>query len=686
MKTIVVVAAAFMVLGSTLVSFSQQPAWFKDTAIKIEADFGSNLNADQKQRLHGGMEQAANLWRDADGDRAVFEDFVKKNFAAEQTTLDSLFDRFESNLEMLDGHYGEIGRVFRAQAELDLGPILPFDEVFAAYDPWAHYQDDFFDNKLAFVVLLNFPLTTLDERVKGDNWTRRQWAEARLARRFSRRVPADVNLAFSRAAAAADAYIADFNIWMHHLIDAKGERLFAPKMRLLSHWNLRDELKADYGDKKNGLAKQRVIQQVMERIVTQTIPAVVINNPQFDWDPFTNQVKAATVNDSEAPIAKTVPPMSAAEPNTRYERWLANFRAARLADQYSPQTPTFIRRSFEDSREIPEARVEAMFKRVLTSPLIARTAKQIESRLGRQLEPFDIWYNGFRTRPAMTDKELDDIVAKKYPNAAAFEKDIPNILIKLGFSPERAQFVANNIVVDPARGSGHALGAGMRSAKTHLRTRVGKNGMDYKGYNIAVHELGHNVEQTFSMNKIDHTLLNGVPNNAFTEALAFVFQHRDLELLGLPKPTEEEKSLRALDDLWMTYEIAGVALVDMGVWHWMYDHPNATAAELKGAVVMISKDVWNKYYAGVFGKRDVVLLGIYSHMINNQLYLPDYPIGHMIAFQIEEQMGDGPIGEKFEQVARIGNVSPDVWMKKATGAPVGPEALLRAAEQALSRR
>ncbi len=27
------------------------------------------------------------------------------------------------------------------------------------------------------------------------------------------------------------------------------------------------------------------------------------------------------------------------------------------------------------------------------------------------------------------------------------------------------------------------------------------------------------------------------------------------------------------------------------------------------------------------------------HMIDSFLYLPDYPIGHMIAFQIEEQMG-----------------------------------------------
>ena len=95
-------------------------------------------------------------------------------------------------------------------------------------------------------------------------------------------------------------------------------------------------------------------------------------------------------------------------------------------------------------------------------------------------------------------------------------------------------------MVDPARGSGHAMGAGRRADKAHLRTRVEKDGMNYKGFNIAVHEMGHNVEQTFSLNMIDHTLLQGVPNTAFTEALAFVFQGHDLELLGLSKPDGED--------------------------------------------------------------------------------------------------------------------------------------------------
>jgi oligoendopeptidase F len=225
----------------------------------------------------------------------------------------------------------------------------------------------------------------------------------------------------------------------------------------------------------------------------------------------------------------------------------------------------------------------------------------------------------------------------------------------------------------------------MRSAQTHLRTRVEKGGMNYKGFNIAVHEMGHNVEQTFSLNKVDYTLLQGVPNTAFTEALAFVFQGHDLELLGLAKPTKEAQALKTINDFWATYEIAGVALVDMEVWHWMYDHPDATPAELKAATLTIAKDIWNKYYAPVFKKRDVVLLGIYSHMVDSFLYLPDYPIGHMIAFQIEQQMEKaGNIGAEFERMATTGSVIPDLWMKKATGAPVGPEALLAATSRALA--
>ena len=112
----------------------------------------------------------------------------------------------------------------------------------------------------------------------------------------------------------------------------------------------------------------------------------------------------------------------------------------------------------------------------------------------------------------------------------------------------------------------------------------------------------------------------------------------------------------------------------------------ATPAQLKEATLQISKDIWNKYYAPLFGQKDVVLLGIYSHMIDAMLYLPDYPIGQMIAVQVEEKINQsGNLGAEFERVCLTGAVVPDLWMKIATGAPVGPEALLRQSEKALSR-
>jgi hypothetical protein len=662
------------------------PTWMKASVTKLENELVKKIGEDQRIRFERGLKQVADFWRAEDGDANVFEDFVQTNFAGDQNTIDEMFDRFEYLLEKMYGHMQEVGREFRTQVDLDLGQIQPFDETFAGYDPSAHVIDDFFQNKIAFIVLLNFPLTTLDQRLtEGEKWTRRQWAEARLAQIFSKRIPAEVNLAVAQVTSDADRYISDYNIWMHHVIDSDGNRLFPPKLRLLSHWNLRDELKANYGNPNNGLIKQKMIQQVMDRIITQTIPAVVINNPQVDWNPFSNEVNPAAVQDADVSLPTGAVVTNTPEPNTRYATLLKTFNASQKVDTYSPTAPTLIARRFEESREIPEVRVRAMFEQVLSSPLVGRIANIIEKRLGRNLEPFDVWYNGFSPRGAYTEAQLDEIVSKKYPTAEAFKNNIPDMLQKLGFTKERSEYLASRIEVDPARGSGHAMGASMRGEKAHLRTRVGKSGMNYKGYNIAVHEMGHNVEQVFSLDNVDHWFLQGVPNTAFTEALAYTFQDNDLQLLGLAGPTAENAALKILGDFWATYEIAGVSLIDMTVWHWMYDHPDATPERLRDAFIQISKDIWNKYYAPVYKKNDVALLGIYSHIIDSYMYIPDYAIGHLIAFQIEEQMKKaGNIGSEFERMAIVGRIAPDVWMKNATGLFVGPEALLSAAERAVT--
>ncbi len=179
-----------------------------------------------------------------------------------------------------------------------------------------------------------------------------------------------------------------------------------------------------------------------------------------------------------------------------------------------------------------------------------------------------------------------------------------------------------------------------------------------------------------------------MPNNAFTEALAFVFQARDLELLGLGKPDAEAERLRVLNDFWMTWEIAGVALVDVGVWHWMYEHPKATpgaAARRDGRAREARSGTSTTRRCSA--ERTRRCSAIYSHMIAYPLYLSDYPLGHLISFQIEEQFRKGkPLGAEFERMTTYGSVIPDLWMVNATGKPVGPEALLAATERALAAK
>ncbi|MBN2493488.1 MAG: hypothetical protein JXR96_02760 [Deltaproteobacteria bacterium] len=619
--------------------------------------------------IETGVRQAARLWQKSDGDAGAFAKFCARSYVT-GPQRDALFSRFEQKLELLAGHMDALVLGLRLEMDEARGPLAPVDELFARFDPGAHLSEDLFHTKLAFLALLHFPIHSLEDKLAhGEGWTRRQWAEARLAERFAHRVPAEVQQAVTEAYAAADSYIYNYNIHLDHVVGADGKPMFRKGLALISHWGLRDELKAQYAQK-DGLARQEMIHTVMERIVRQQIPAAVINSGEQLWDPVANTVDGKPAD---------------REPDERFARWLAVFRAHRREDPYYPDMPSHVERRFARHREMPEAEVEKLLLALLESKASARVARLVEKRLGRKLRPFDIWYDGFKARIQMDERELDRIVAKRYPDVGAFERAIPEILGKLGFDADTARFLAERIEVDPARGAGHAWGPRMRTEKAHLRTRVPAGGMDYKGFNIAMHELGHNVEQVFSLYRVDSTLLEGVPNNAFTEGFAFVFQGRDLDVLGLGgEGGVKRKALKALDTFWAAREIAGVALVDMRAWRWMQAHPDAKPAELRCAVVKIATEVWNAHYADLFGLRDSPLLAIYSHMINSGLYLPDYPMGHIIAFQVEAYLETHPLAKEMERMCRLGNLTPHAWMKQAVGDPVSAQPLIDAAAEALA--
>ncbi|MBI5239431.1 MAG: hypothetical protein HY926_03085 [Elusimicrobia bacterium] len=622
----------------------------------------------EKTRFEAGRLQASRLWRPEDGSAGEFEKFCAEGFAV-GADRDLLLDRFEAKLEALRGHFTAMSLELRREQDEDRGELKPVDRLFAAFAPDAHLADDLFKSRLGFVAALNFPLPSLEETLAdGPEWDRRRWAEARLGKAFAFRVPAEVRQKVSDIQSAAEAYVYGYDIYMDHVVGGDGKPLFPSGLKLISHWGLRDHIRALYADPK-GLPLQKLILTVMERIISQDIPKAAVAGEDHLWDPAKNSLDGKPAE---------------REPDTRYETLLSLFRAARLEDPYYPGYPTLIDRTFRLQREMSETEVEGLLKGLLEAPASRTAAALVRKRLGRKLLPFDIWYEGFKPPKGMPLEQLDALVRKRYPTAEAFKDDIPNILIKLGFAPETALFLALRIEVDAARGAGHAAGPDMKKDVSHLRTRVGKDGMDYQGFNVAMHELGHCVEQTFSMQRVDHYLLSGVPNNAFTEGFAFVFQARDLEVLGLKRPDAKAAALKDLDDFWSAREIAGVALVEMRTWRWMYEHPEAKAAELRETMVGIARDVWNKYYAPAFGVKDSPILAIYAHMFYYSLYIPNYPLGHLIAFQVEDYFKTHALDTEMERLCRIGSVTPAEWMRQAVGGPISAQPMVKAAEKALA--
>ncbi|MEW6367854.1 MAG: hypothetical protein AB1714_24760 [Acidobacteriota bacterium] len=663
-----------VLLAATIPAQSEEAApWIdKETRARIKEELLKRFGEAQRFRIERGVDRAADLWNAADGTKDEFAALCQQYFIGDNASLDANFKRIEFYSEVIGGYFGEMRRDLHLYLDLDWGEIMPIDMAMASLNPAAHLSDDLFRSKVAFFVVLNFPRYSLDEMsMSCPSWDRRQWAYARMGAQITSRIPADVSQKASAIMTKAHAYVSDYNICMGSLVDGKMKTYFPADMKLISHWGIRDELKARYADPE-GFYKQQMIQKVMERIIQQEIPEKVVNSSKYQWDPFANRVY-----ENGKPVEG--PP----EPETRYATFNSVYEAMRMYDPYDPMYPNHIARVFQAGSEIPEKDVEAMFVELLSSRQVRPVADLIRKRLGRKLQPFDIWYPGFKGSAGIPEEQLDKAVAKKYPTIEAFEEDIPNILVKLGFSEESAAFIAPKIQVDPARGSGHAAGAPMRRFKSRLRTRVPAGGMNYKGYNIAMHELGHTVEQTLSLHKVDYLSLTGVPNTAFTEAFAFVFQERDLEILGVKQEIPNNRELQTLDTFWNAYEIMGVALVDMKVWHWMYDHPEAGPAELKQAVISAAKEVWNSYYAPVFGVRDQDILAIYSHMIDYALYLPSYPLGHLIQFQLEDYLRYKPIGPEMERMCSAGNVLPQVWMKNAVGTEISVKPLLQATDAAL---
>ena len=635
-----------------------------------------------------GVRQVAALWQKADGTEADFVELVTTHYAATEEEKKVLYDRLSHILEQCGQSADLLNNTLQEPTTLvGKGEPSTVDWIISGYSPMAHFTEDMFANKIAHICVLNFPSFTLEEKnTLGQEWTRLEWAYARMGEVFNTRIPGSVYAHSAQAMSEAENYIAGYNIMMHCLRNEQGEQLWQEPMALLSHWNLRDELKSNYtaGDeeiRRLGEEQQEMIYQVMLRIIRQEIPNCVINNDQLLWCPTTNIVSGNPNSNIKLKVDVS------REPDMRYQQIINIFHALQSVDAYRPDAPSHVLRTFNEDLEITKEEIEALFLQLIQSDEIKAVAQIIRERLGRELRPYDIWYDGFKSRSTLSEDKLTAQTQSLYPTALAFEKDMPRMLMDLGFSKDKAKDIASHIVVEAARGSGHARPCVGRNQPARLRTRISDKGMDYKGYNIAVHEFGHNVEEVISLYNIDYYTLAGIPNTGFTEASAFLFQERDLQLLGYKAKGEEAKGEEVLDMIWGMYEIMGVSLVDMAMWEWLYANPKATAAQLREAVIAIAGDIWNKYYAPLLGEPNCPLLGIYSHMVGYALYLPAYPIGNIVQFQLEEHLANcqtpAEFAQEYSRIYQQGKLTPDAWMRGAVGEAMSIEPILNAVREAM---
>jgi hypothetical protein len=82
---------------------------------------------------------------------------AQRNFIADEAALDRLYTKLERNFEIFAGYFNVIDLKLKEPIHLVGNEIEPVDMMFGSYNVAAHLDDDFYNNKVAFLTVLNFP-------------------------------------------------------------------------------------------------------------------------------------------------------------------------------------------------------------------------------------------------------------------------------------------------------------------------------------------------------------------------------------------------------------------------------------------------------------------------------------------------------------------------------------------------
>ena len=178
-----------------------------ETLNSLAQKFGNS----SKDLVMKGVKHAGSLWRPEDGTEEDFTKFCIDYFIADPIEKTEVFKKSCKYFESLFGHFSQLTLELRENLDLNTGSLNKIDEMFGSYSAGAHFSDDFFKNKIAFIIALNFPYYSLEEKNElSKGWNEKDWAFARLGDIFVNRIPAELQQKVSRVSSGSDLYISQY--------------------------------------------------------------------------------------------------------------------------------------------------------------------------------------------------------------------------------------------------------------------------------------------------------------------------------------------------------------------------------------------------------------------------------------------------------------------------------------------
>lgn len=642
------------------------------TIVKVIDNITSEHDASDRDRIEKGVRQLARNWRGTDGSEGDFIVFCNENILGDDELISNL-GSISNNLVALWGYSSKIRFNFTESENFTDTQELQSDSFFRQSLP----SMDPYKGKLALFVQLNYPCYNLEEKsLHGQEWSREKWAMVALGDVYARRGDSDFKRVAEEESDIFIKYMQHYFLRMDHVCLEDGSYPFPEGSLLHSHRGLRDNCKEEY-TRPGGHDRQRLTGKVIEHILLGTVPQEFLSDTTTWWNPWSDELYREIDGKKEKVEF-------AFEGAVRYEGFRSLFLNRSSEDNLYYDGSTVITRTF-NSHNLDVDEVEKILRDFLSDPVIAEAGGLIESRLGRSLEPFDIWYSGFQEQSLYQADYLDSVTMSRYPDPASLQKDVPVILVNMGFSATEAAHIGRHTTIRPVISGGYTSSPPLRGDNALMTTMFSPDGLDYKSYRVAMHELGHVVCAVYSADQADNFLLAGVPTNGITEAMAELLAYKNVEGLGLTGSSlEEREHMLSLAALWYLVEMGGQALTEIETWKWIYANPDATGGEVREAVISITEDIWNAYFSEIFGVSDQHILSIYNHFITGSLYLYNYFLGNVIMYQLHSEFRSNDLAENLKRACKEGATLPDQWMIIAVGEKISPEPVIEASNDAIA--